>query len=609
MGKVSSAKEMKRRKKKGRPPKNSLSLSAPQRNVNRDSTLATNCRSNRRNPNHLNSSPPEFVGDDDDERKEKKVKFVGRLPESGESKKINQKNKRHSGDNDSVEDQKGCAKRRNINAVDRGSDGATAIQEKKPLKATDTLVHGSPLESGPTTSLPDRMLLVYILDRLQKKDTYGVFSEPVDIDELPDYYEVIEQPMDFGTVRKKLDSGAYKNLEQLEADVFLIVSNAMLYNAEDTVYYRQARSIEEIAKRDFGNLRHEGDNGEPQPMVVRRGRPPSIKNQKKLLETFSQAGRVSPKMSSGDAVLRRGEDSSYNLRKAPVVNRFRNSDMFVPSYRSRNGNNYAEWLADWNDEFPASILRADMKCGKKQFTVDENRRETYGQFHALSSAENSSAYYNPIGDVKRLIPVGPHDPLSYAQSLARFAANLGPVAQQVAARKMETAFPGGAQSLGWVSESGPQLLLSEKLKDDCNSSIKPLNSAYMKTTFPVQQKPVYYHQPQPQRNGLGGMFGYNTSTVGMGGPFRLPDEGKQLWGNLNISSAGYQITQGDKLNLQGVEDDTWSFRKSTWPAHQGLTNSNSNIMLGPPDLNVGISAASPSSSSLQFGLPDLALQL
>ncbi|GER37375.1 DNA-binding bromodomain-containing protein [Striga asiatica] len=606
MGKV-SAKEMKRRKKKGRPPKNSLSLSVPQKNINRDSTLATNCRSNRRNPNHFNSSPLEFSGDDDDERKEKKVKFVGRLPESGECKMINQKNKRHSEDNDSGEDQNGCAKRRNINAVDRGSDCATAIQEKKVLKATDTLVHGSPLESGPTTSLPDRKLLVFILDRLQKKDTYGVFSEPVDINELPDYFEVIEQPMDFGTVRKKLDSGAYKNLEQLEADVFLIVSNAMLYNAEDTVYYRQARSIEEIAKRDFGNLRHEGDNGEPQPMVVRRGRPPSIKNQKKLLETLSQAGRFSPEMPSGDAILRRGEDSSYNLRKAPVMNRFRNCDMFVPSYRSRNGNNYAEWLADWNDEFPASILRADMKYGKKQFTVDENRRETYGQFNPLSSAKNSSAYCNPIGDVKQLIPVGPHDPLSYAQSLARFAADLGPVARQVAARKLETAFPGGPQSLGWVSESGPQLL-SEKQKDDCsNSSVKPaLNSAsYMKTPFPAQQKPVYYHhqpQPQPQRNGLGGMFGYNTSKF-------VQDEGKgkQLWGNSNISPVGYQITQGDKFNLQGVRDDAWSFGKSTWPAHQGLTH-NSSIMLGPPDLNVRISAASPS-SSLQIGLPDLALQL
>lgn len=34
--------------------------------------------------------------------------------------------------------------------------------------------------------------------------------------QLPDYFEVIEKPMDFGTIRKKLDRGAYKKLEELE---------------------------------------------------------------------------------------------------------------------------------------------------------------------------------------------------------------------------------------------------------------------------------------------------------------------------------------------------------------------------------------------------------
>lgn len=34
--------------------------------------------------------------------------------------------------------------------------------------------------------------------------------------QLPDYHEVIEHPMDFSTVRKKLSRGAYKNLEQFE---------------------------------------------------------------------------------------------------------------------------------------------------------------------------------------------------------------------------------------------------------------------------------------------------------------------------------------------------------------------------------------------------------
>ena len=34
--------------------------------------------------------------------------------------------------------------------------------------------------------------------------------------QLPDYHDVIEHPMDFGTVRKKLTGGAYASLEQFE---------------------------------------------------------------------------------------------------------------------------------------------------------------------------------------------------------------------------------------------------------------------------------------------------------------------------------------------------------------------------------------------------------
>ncbi|KAI3772480.1 hypothetical protein L6452_03666 [Arctium lappa] len=51
----------------------------------------------------------------------------------------------------------------------------------------------------------------------------------------------------------------------MAAYVYLICSNAMQYNPSDTVFFRQARSIQELAKRDFENLRQEGDDGELQP--------------------------------------------------------------------------------------------------------------------------------------------------------------------------------------------------------------------------------------------------------------------------------------------------------------------------------------------------------
>ncbi|KAJ0920580.1 putative chromatin remodeler Bromodomain family [Helianthus annuus] len=108
--------------------------------------------------------------------------------------------------------------------------------------------------------MPDKKTLELILDKLQKKDIYGVYAEPVDPEELPDYHDVIKHPMDFATIRKKLAKGLYLSLKEFESDVFLICTNAMQYNAPDTVYYKQASSIQELAKLKFQRLR---DNTDP----------------------------------------------------------------------------------------------------------------------------------------------------------------------------------------------------------------------------------------------------------------------------------------------------------------------------------------------------------
>ncbi|OAE22074.1 hypothetical protein AXG93_4111s1000 [Marchantia polymorpha subsp. ruderalis] len=49
-----------------------------------------------------------------------------------------------------------------------------------------------------------------------RKDTYGVFAEPVDAAQVPDYYDFIKDPMDFGTMRKKINKNAYSTMESFE---------------------------------------------------------------------------------------------------------------------------------------------------------------------------------------------------------------------------------------------------------------------------------------------------------------------------------------------------------------------------------------------------------
>lgn len=56
------------------------------------------------------------------------------------------------------------------------------------------------------------------------------FMKPVPIELVPDYLEVIDKPMDYSTVRKRLDSGEYKTMNTFVSDMRLIFHNAILYN-------------------------------------------------------------------------------------------------------------------------------------------------------------------------------------------------------------------------------------------------------------------------------------------------------------------------------------------------------------------------------------------
>ncbi|XP_048348579.1 bromodomain and WD repeat-containing protein 1 isoform X2 [Sphaerodactylus townsendi] len=55
------------------------------------------------------------------------------------------------------------------------------------------------------------------------------FRQPVDLDQYPDYREIIDTPMDLGTVKETLEAGNYDTPMELCKDIRLIFSNAKLY--------------------------------------------------------------------------------------------------------------------------------------------------------------------------------------------------------------------------------------------------------------------------------------------------------------------------------------------------------------------------------------------
>lgn len=69
----------------------------------------------------------------------------------------------------------------------------------------------------------------------------GVFSVPVPKDEFPEYYEQIKKPMDYGTMKKKLENGEYRSAQSMQKDFILIMQNCRQFNANNSDIVRAAR--------------------------------------------------------------------------------------------------------------------------------------------------------------------------------------------------------------------------------------------------------------------------------------------------------------------------------------------------------------------------------
>ncbi|XP_056184764.1 bromodomain and WD repeat-containing protein 1 isoform X2 [Falco biarmicus] len=97
------------------------------------------------------------------------------------------------------------------------------------------------------------------------------FRQPVDLDQYPDYRDIIDTPMDFGTVKETLEAGNYDTPMELCKDIRLIFSNAKSYtpNKKSKIYsmtLRLSALFEEKIRRIVSDFK----NGQKQNEKLRR---------------------------------------------------------------------------------------------------------------------------------------------------------------------------------------------------------------------------------------------------------------------------------------------------------------------------------------------------
>lgn len=95
-----------------------------------------------------------------------------------------------------------------------------------------------------------------ILDELVSHPISTVFQEPVDpvLDEVPDYFDVIKEPSDLSTVRERLLSNKYSNLQEFKREVNLIWENAVTYNGKTSYPAYIADQLSKIFSKQISML-------------------------------------------------------------------------------------------------------------------------------------------------------------------------------------------------------------------------------------------------------------------------------------------------------------------------------------------------------------------
>lgn len=118
------------------------------------------------------------------------------------------------------------------------------------LSDQDIMRHINGLQEGlrmKSSDVKEKMLP--IIEHFISHTNGYIFARPVDPISLniPDYFEIVKNPMDLGTIRKRLENGVYRDWEDVAQDARLTFDNAMLYNPKSSEVHAVAKQF----KRDF----------------------------------------------------------------------------------------------------------------------------------------------------------------------------------------------------------------------------------------------------------------------------------------------------------------------------------------------------------------------
>ncbi|KAF9232734.1 Bromodomain-containing protein [Melanogaster broomeanus] len=132
-------------------------------------------------------------------------------------------------------------------------EGVTVDPKDVPGLRESGWTQGMSTFSRSTPKSAEHNFLHRLLGDLKAHPNAWAFLNPVNGEEVVDYYEVIKRPMDFNTMEHKLNTNQYPNLKSFVDDTQLIFDNCRLYNPEGSVYVKHAAKLEKFTKEQVAD--------------------------------------------------------------------------------------------------------------------------------------------------------------------------------------------------------------------------------------------------------------------------------------------------------------------------------------------------------------------
>uniref|UniRef100_A0ACD5WYR0 Uncharacterized protein n=1 Tax=Avena sativa TaxID=4498 RepID=A0ACD5WYR0_AVESA len=163
-----------------------------------------------------------------------------------------------------------CKRRRSVYISSGSEDSGTDSEfEESKLSKKSRVMSISSCEHRPSSNNKAESMNANktrvcknILEKLMAHPAGWLFHQPVDpvLFGIPDYFDVIRNPMDLGTVKKKLTNKSYFCTDEFAADVRLTFSNAMKYNPPGNQVHSVAEELNimfdsewKLYERKWGN--------------------------------------------------------------------------------------------------------------------------------------------------------------------------------------------------------------------------------------------------------------------------------------------------------------------------------------------------------------------